>query len=83
MIMFNNEWRKETWKKRSIAIRKEKKYTIYDYKKGTVEQYKINKRLSQKYKAVKFYKGNQAINYLGKRNNKFKGIIIEENKKDE
>ena len=74
---------KEIERREVMLLEKEKKYTIYDYKKETVERYKINKRLSQKYKAVKFYKGNKAINYLGKRNNKFKGIIIEESKKDE
>jgi hypothetical protein len=74
---------KEIERREILLLEKEKKYTVYNYKEETVERYRVNKRQSQKYKGVKFYKGNGAINYLGKRNNKFKGIIIEENKKDE
>ena len=72
----NNE--KGVERREILMLEKEKKYTIYDFKRNTTEWYKINNRQFQKYRVVKFYKGNGAVNYLGKRNNKFKGIIIKE-----
>ena len=68
---------KEIEKKEVILVEKEKKYTVFDWKENEVKRYVTNKRQFQKYKAVKFYKGNGAINFLGKRNKKFKGIVEE------
>ena len=74
---------KEIERKEVILIEKEKKYTVFDWQENEVKRYVTNKRQFQKYKAVKFYKGNGAINFLGKRNKKFKGIIEEKVNKDE
>ena len=43
------------------------KYMIYDHSTGETRQYTANNRQGQKFRAVKFFKGNGAVNYLGPR----------------
>jgi hypothetical protein len=43
------------------------KYIVYDYSTRKTKSYTTNNRQNQKFRAVKFYKGNKAVNYLGDR----------------
>ena len=43
------------------------KYIVYDHSTGEAKSYTANNRQGQKFRAVKYYKGNRAINYLGTR----------------
>ena len=43
------------------------KYTIYNDKSGKVKTYMANNRQGQKYRAIKFFKAKNAVNYLGTR----------------
>ena len=57
------------------------KYTIYNDKTGTVKTYMANNRQGQKYRAIKFFKAKNAVNYLGSRKDiktYLKGKIKEE-----
>jgi hypothetical protein len=44
-----------------------KRYTIYNDENGIIKDYRANNRQFNEYRAVKFYKGKSAINYLGNR----------------
>ena len=57
------------------------KYTIYNDKTGKVKTYMANNRQGQKYRAIKFLKAKNAVNYLGSREDirtYLKGKIKEE-----
>ena len=43
------------------------KYTIYNDKTGKVKTYMANNRQGQKYRAIKFFKNKNVVNYLGSR----------------
>ena len=43
------------------------KYIVYDHSTGEAKSYIANNRQGQKFRAVKYYKGNRAVNYLGAR----------------
>jgi hypothetical protein len=43
------------------------KYIVYDYSTRETKSYTANNRQNQKFREVKFYKGNKAVNYLGNR----------------
>jgi hypothetical protein len=45
------------------------KYIVYNDSTGKTRSYTANNRQGQKFRAVKYYKGNGAINYLGSRYN--------------
>ena len=43
------------------------KYIVYDHSTGETKSYTANNRQGQKFRAVKFFKGKNAVNYLGTR----------------
>jgi hypothetical protein len=43
------------------------KYIVYNYSTKETGSYTANNRQNQKFRVVKFYKGNKAVNYLGNR----------------
>src|SRR5579871_6685766 len=65
------------------------KYTIYNDKTGKVKIYMANNRQGQKYRAIKFFKAKNAVNYLGSKEDtrihlkkKIKKERLGENKKE-
>ena len=53
--------------KEVLIIEMKDKYMVYDYSTGETKSYTANNRQGQKFRAVKFFKDNNAVNYLGTR----------------
>ena len=53
--------------KEIVTTEMKDKYIVYDHSTRETRQYTANNRQEQKFRVVKFFKGNGAVNYLGPR----------------
>ena len=53
--------------KEIVTTEMKAKYIVYDHSTGETKSYTANNRQGQKFRAIKYYKGNRAVNYLGAR----------------